>query len=138
MALLELDRRPSHRDLLRFGAALPLALSALGGVLFWRASTPTYAFVLWGAAAVLALAFFSVRPFRRPIYLVWTTIVFPVGWVLSHAVLFFAYYAVITPIGLARRALGSDPLSRRFERDRPSYWVRRTEEKDPSTYFRQF
>jgi len=44
---------------------------------------------------------------------------------------------VLTPIGLIMRALGRDPLQRRFAPDRTTYWAHRTTERDAESYFRQ-
>ena len=62
----------------------------------------------------------------------------PIGIVGLSLVLVFIYYVVFTPAGLLIRALGHDPLTRRFEPDRTSYWVRRPEAAAADRYFRQF
>ena len=49
---------------------------------------------------------------------------FPIGWVVSHALMAAIYYLVITPMAVAMRLLGRDPLDRRFDRDATTYWVR--------------
>ena len=35
------------------------------------------------------------------------------------------YYLTVVPTGLIMRALGKDPLRLRFERELPSYWIKR-------------
>ena len=47
--------------------------------------------------------------------------VFPIGWVVSHLLLGVVYFLVLTPIGLTLRALGRDPLERRFDQSASSY-----------------
>jgi len=39
--------------------------------------------------------------------------------------LFVFFFLVLTPIGLIRRAFGKDYLSRSFNQDTSSYWIRR-------------
>jgi hypothetical protein len=63
---------------------------------------------------------------------------FPIGWLVSHALLAIIYYLVITPIGLVMRGLGKDPIQKRFDPTRKSYWVKREATRDRSRYFRQF
>ena len=41
---------------------------------------------------------------------------------MRKVLLFLLYFAVITPYGLALRAF-RDPMCRRFDRRRPSYWT---------------
>jgi hypothetical protein len=48
------------------------------------------------------------------------------------------FYGVITPIGLAARLLGHDPMQRGFDRQARSYWLRRDRVTSPGRYFRQF
>jgi hypothetical protein len=67
-------------------------------------------------------------------YLAW-----PIGFVVSHVVLALVYYLVLTPIGLAMRVFGYDPMRREFDRSAESYWIARdTAEIKAERYFRQF
>lgn len=45
--------------------------------------------------------------------------------IVSPVVLGIMFFAVITPMGLIRRALGNDPLRLRFDGQARSYWVDR-------------
>ena len=63
---------------------------------------------------------------------------FPVGFVVSHLVLAILFFGVLTPAGLLMRLLGRDPLERKFDEGRKSYWVDLPEPKEPRDYFRQF
>ena len=45
--------------------------------------------------------------------------------VVSPLVLGLIFYGVFTPVGYAMRALGRDPMKRRYEPGRPSYWEKR-------------
>jgi hypothetical protein len=62
----------------------------------------------------------------------------PIGWVMSHLILAIIYYLVLTPVGLVLRALGRDPLHRRFEPEAKTYWIDRGEEPAVERYFRQY
>jgi hypothetical protein len=64
--------------------------------------------------------------------------VFPIGWVVSHTVFAAVYFLVITPIGLALRAAGHDPMERKWNPQSATYWKPREEPPAPSRYFRQF
>lgn len=74
----------------------------------------------------------------RPVYLAWMTLVFPLGWLVSHLVMAVVYFLVITPIGAYRRSRFGDPLQRKADSRAASYWESRPTHRPPETYFRQF
>jgi hypothetical protein len=63
---------------------------------------------------------------------------YPIGWTISHLLLLIVYYVILTPVGLAMRLAGRDPLDRSPDPAAESYWVRRTPPDSPARYFRQF
>ena len=67
-----------------FGALFALFFGLIGGLIWWRFQAPTVAYVLWSVAAFITILFYAVRPIRRPIYLGWIHLTFPIGWVISH------------------------------------------------------
>ncbi len=74
----------------------------------------------------------------RPVYRLWMLLVFPIGFLISHLLLAFVYYFVITPIGLWRVHSTGDPLQRELNPDASTYWEKRKPAPAPETYFRQF
>ena len=62
---------------------------------------------------------------------------YPVGFVVSHAVLALVYFLALAPIGLTMRLLGHDPLSRKFEPGTKSYWKPRDGKRTAESYFNQ-
>lgn len=93
--------------------------------------------ILGAGAIVMPLAALVAQPMARGAYLAMTYATYPIGWTLSHLVLAALYYGVFAPIGLTLRALGRDPLQRRFERGASSYWLPRSGSKSAARYFRQ-
>ncbi len=139
MAVLEINRDPSPKTLLSFGALLALFCGLVGALLYWRFDLPQAARIVWIAGLGLAVLYYAVPPLRRPIYLGWIYAAFPIGWLLSHLLLAVIYYLVLTPIALVMRLLvGRDALHRRFDSDAGSYWVEYRSSRDPKRYFRQF
>ncbi len=64
---------------------------------------------------------------------------FPIGWLVSQVVMVGMYYGVLTPLGLALRATGRDPLAlKRSDPPRDSYWESKPTPEDPRRYFRQY
>ena len=138
MAIIEINRNPSPRELRVFGLALVLFAGLVGAGFQWRAHAPGIARVVWLAGALVATGFFVLPRIRRPIYLAWMYATFPIGFVVSHLVLALVYYAVLTPTGLMKRLLGRDSMTRRFDPAAKSYWAEHDPHQDPGRYFRQF
>ena len=138
MAVIEINRDPSPRSLLWFGVLLALFGGLVGAVLWWRFDLHQAARIVWIVAVGLAVVYYAVPPLRRPLYLGWIYAFFPLGWVLSHALLGAIYYLVLTPIGLVMRLFGRDSLRRRRDPDAETYWIEYGPPKDPKRYFRQF
>jgi hypothetical protein len=137
-ALLPDHGRPQlSRRLLRQFAALWLLFC---GGLAWL----EYAHERWVTAlivAVLGLAFGPLGLCRpqaiRPLYVVLTTITYPIGWVVSQVLLTVLYYGVFTPLGWGYRLLGRDVLRRRPRPDQRSWWTPKNLPADITSYFRQ-
>ena len=138
MALLEINRHPTARELRRFGVLLAAFVALAGGLLYWRFEAPAAARMVWTAGAALVAIYVAVAALRRWIYLGWLYAAFPVGWTLSHVMLAAAYYLVLVPIGLLLRLFRGDPLDRTPNRSAASYWVARRPVRNVRRYFRQF
>lgn len=74
----------------------------------------------------------------KPFYLVWYFAACSMGIVVSNLLLTAFYYFVITPVGLFMRALGRDPMKRRFDRTAKTYWREAEKGIAAERYFRQF
>jgi hypothetical protein len=125
--------------MLRQFAVLWIAFFGLGAV--WQGFVqhrPITAALL----AVLAIGVGSIGLIRpqlvRPIFVTWMVLVFPIGWLVSNIVLAVVFFGMITPIGILFRLLGRDPLARKPQPDRSSYWTEKPMPSDPRRYFRQF
>jgi saxitoxin biosynthesis operon SxtJ-like protein len=136
-AMIEINHNPSRRDLLIFAALLPVLFAVLGA-LRWHAGSLAVAKLLWIGGAALSVLVFALPGFRRALYIGWMYVAYPIAWTMSHLLLAVAYFLVATPLALLLRALGRDPMRRRFDADAPTYWTPREGKRDPSRYFRQF
>jgi hypothetical protein len=145
--LAQLNLRPDRKQLREFGWVALVAFGILGGVVLWKgglfgvsfgARTPAVAYGLWSLGVVSALLSLLWPSGNRPLFVVLSTVAFPIGWILSHTVLAIFFYFVLTPVGLLFRLIGRDPLERAFDSERKSYWVDLPEVKHKRDYFRQF
>ena len=138
MALLEINRHPSARELRWFGVLLAAFVALAGGLAHWRLEAPATARMVWTAGAALTAIYAAAPPLRRWVWLGWLYAAFPIGWTLSHLVLAATYYLVVTPIGMLLRLVDGDPLDRGPDRSAASYWTVRRPVRDVRRYFRQF
>ena len=144
MAIVEIDWHPDRRRLRQFAAiALGVCLAvgldlAMGWWPFRYAGGWALPGVVWALGGVLLALGLTYPPGVRPFYLTLMVVSWPIGWVLSHAMLALLYFGVFTPIALWFRLVGRDPLCRRFDPEAETYWIRRPEPPRAARYFRQF
>jgi hypothetical protein len=137
MAMMEINWNPSRKELRQFGF---LCLVFFGGLASWRYyhSGLTIGVEILAAAALIGGVLGAVAPqLLKWIFVGWIVAVFPIGWTVSHLLLGFIFFFVLTPIGLLLRVLGHDPMNRTLDRSAKTYWT--THEQAPvARYFRQF
>lgn len=138
MAVIEINKDPSRRELLIFGLLLLAFAALVGGMAYWKFRARNLGVDIWLAGGAISALYFLIPPIRRPLYVGWMYAAFPVGFVVSHVILAVIYYLVISPIGVVMRLLGRDPMERTFDSKAKSYWVAHDPHKDPARYFRQF
>ena len=137
MALIEINKNPSRRDLVVFGVLFLLFVGAIGAGLYFRRGAHEAARIVWIAGAIVTGLYFAIPPLRRLLYLGWTYATFPIGFVISHVILAAVFYLVVTPIGLLMRLSGNDPMRRRLDPAARTYWVEHDPHRNPARYFRQ-
>ncbi len=135
--MIEITRTPSRRTLLAFALGLPLFFGSIGAFR-WNAGATSVAVAFWAAGGVLSAVALLVPRARRSLYIGWMAACYPVAWTVSQALLFVVYFLVATPMALVLRAVGRDPMQRKFDKTAASYWVVRSPRIDGTRYFRQF
>src|SRR2546425_11823988 len=136
--MIDSTREPTRSDLRVFGLLSAVFFAAAGAVARFRFHGPlSLAVVIWGVGAVVTVAYAVLHPLRRPLYLSWMRLSSPLGWIVSHLAVAAVYYLVLTPIGLALRAVGRPPLRQRLERAAATYWTD-CASRDVSSYFRTY
>ena len=138
MALIEKNREPTSHELKVFGLLLGPFFGLIGALVLWRIGAWPVATVFWIMALLLAIVYHSVPSIKRPMYLAWMAVMYPIGWAVSHALLALVYFGWVTPVGLLMRLFGHDPMRRRLTRPKASHWVRRKPIKNVNRYFRRY
>jgi hypothetical protein len=138
VALIELDLNPSKRDLRLFGLVwFPLVFAVIGALVLFRTGSLPVAAAIWGGGLAVSVVGLLVPAFLRLVYLGVLHAVYPIGWAVSSLLLATIYYLVITPMGLALRAVGRDALKLRRDRSARSHWVPYEPPESAERYFEQ-
>ena len=145
--LAQLNLQPTTRQLRQFGFIGMIAFAVLGGVVQWKGGLfgldfgelqKTVTRSLWLAGGLSALFSFVWPAANRPLYTVLSLVAFPIGWMVSHIVLAFLFFGILTPLALFFRLVGRDALSRTWDPAQKSYWVDMPPQPEHRDYFRQF
>lgn len=138
MALIELPSEPGPLERKLFGALVLLFCGLVGGFLFWKLEWKAAAWVLWGVGALVTLVYYAVPPLQNRIFRGWLLAFYPLGFVISHAVLAAIWYLLFTPLALLRRLFGGSPLAREADPEAESYWIDRDGPVESARYFKQY
>ncbi|HVR29950.1 MAG TPA: SxtJ family membrane protein [Thermoanaerobaculia bacterium] len=137
--MIQVNRNPTRAQLRWFAALVfPLFWGWVAYLIYARAGLLRAAIAIAAVAAVVSVTSILSPRFALRVWIGMMVGLSPIGWVLSHLILGLIYYLVLTPIGLALRVAGRDPLDRRFDRDAKSYWIDRRGKPDVERYFRQY
>jgi hypothetical protein len=136
--MIEINKNPSQRELAWFGVLCMAFFGLVGLSVLRKTHELRDAGIVWGIAAVAVAVYFVAPPLRRPVYVGWMYAVYPLSWVISHALLAIIFFGVITPIGLVMRLVSRDSLGRALDRSAASYWTPHDPGSDVDRYFRQF
>ena len=136
--MIDINWNPSKRELRQFAGLLVVFTAGVGAYMRYAHGSETGSVVVWCLGAVLGIPGLLAPALLRPVFIGWTLLAFPIGWTISHLLLGFIYYAVLTPIGLILRLTGSDPMQRRYDSGAETYWIPHEQRKDVSSYFRQY
>lgn len=135
MKLVEMNWRPTDRQLRQFGAIGLIALPLLG----WLWSAGILGIGILAAIGLLLAALGLVYPQSlRPIFVGLSLVSLPIGCVVSELALLVVFYGVFLPIGLLLRLLGRDPLDRKLDAQARSYWQPKKPPAGAASYFRRW
>ena len=139
MALISLNLKPSEKQLRDFGDIALCMCNIVGLLLMWIADLPLKAFIVVCICgiAVYLLSRISLR-LIRPVYIGLIVLTFPIGWIISHAVMAIFFYIVIGSVGLIFKLIKRDPLQRTFDPQAASYWIPYKHNRTLKHYFHQF
>jgi hypothetical protein len=120
----------------RFGLTVGAAFVVLGGLLWWRGRV-TAAEIVAGVGGLFVLAGMILPGALPPVHRAWMAAALAMSKVTTPILLGIVYFAVLTPIALARRVFGSSPIGAKGLGG--STWVeRRAQRGSPADMEHQF
>ncbi len=128
----------SDREVRKFGIMFSIICLAIAAFSLYRSGTVWPWFL--GGSGLFAIGGLVLRSALRPVYIGWMKFAFVLGWINTRLILGLFFYGILTPLGVIMRIFGWDPLTRKIDRQAPSYWVKRGPETafDPKKYERLF
>jgi hypothetical protein len=127
----------SDKEVRKFGIMFSIICLGIAGYSYYKSGTVWPWFL--GGSVLFALGGLALRSALRPVYVGWMKFAFVLGWVNTRLILGVFFYAILTPIGVIMRIFGWDPLTRKIDRQAPTYWItRKAEAYDPKRHERLF
>ena len=128
----------SPRALRQFGVLVGGVFAAIAAVVWWRTGAG-WALGLGGVGALLVALGLAAPPVLRGPYLAWMGLAVVLGLVTSRVLLTAVFFLIVTPTGLALRALGRRPLALRPDPAAETYWhARDPAPPDPERFGRYY
>lgn len=130
-------RELTPRELREFGLGLAAVIALLFGLLlpwWWGFPRPAWP---WWAGGVIALWALAGPASLRPVYRGWMRVSHAIGRVMTPVILGLTWAVTILPMGLAMKLVRRDPMHRRFEPGRESYFSE-PEARGPEHFRRPF
>jgi hypothetical protein len=116
----------SPKKIRDFGITFFAVFALIGGILLYKGRGSGYAFL---AASILFVVLGKWAPETlRPFHKAWMTLALVLGFFTSRLILCILYYCVLTPIGVIMRLFGKDLLDQRWDKEAPSYWIKKEQE----------
>ncbi len=137
MQFTDIPRNPDSRTLRQFAGLWIVFFGVFALSQYFRSGNTATAAVLATIALGLGLPGIFYPGLLRPVFVGWLILVFPVGWLVSHLILFLVFWGVFLPVGVLLRIAGHDPL-RLKKPEGDTYWERKTQETNLRRYLKQF
>lgn len=117
---MSLQTSQNNKELRKFGFTMFAVIAVIGGFLLWR-ERPAAPYIL-GIAGFFAAASLLYPRILIPIEKAWLKFAEVMSRIMTRVILVLTYYLAMTPVGFLMRLTGRDPLNRKLEPERASYW----------------
>lgn len=119
--MLEVDINDS-REQRKFGLSTAAVLAVIGLLRFALHHFAHVPYILWTLALAFAVLGLFLPAAMKPVLKVAVPLAEKMNWLMTHVVLFVAFYLLITPAALIYRWTAGDPLHRKWDPAASTYW----------------
>lgn len=134
--MIDLNFKPTPRQLRQFAATAAVAIPVISWL--WIGFQPqllaTIAIPTWIVLGIGA----AIPSLLRYPFIGLSVLFYPIGLVVSEALLLIMFFLIVLPAGLIFRLSGKDTLQRRKKQQANSYWFDKETPKDVGRYFKQY
>ena len=127
----------NQKDLRNFGLLIGFVLAALLGVAWPLYKGNVINQILVGIGSIFAVSGVIFPKVLTYPYKFWMLIGHALGWINSRIILGLIFSVLFIPVGIVRRLLQKDVLSKKWDNKASSYWVN-SEEKENNHMERPF
>jgi hypothetical protein len=138
MTWSDIPFKPTTKALRQFAAAWLIFFLAFGAHQYLVRHHPGVGLALMSMAVVIGLLGLVKPSAVRWIFIGWTVLAFPIGWVISALMLLLMFYGILTPVAMFFRMQGRDLLRRKRAPEGTTFWVPKESPQDVRSYFRQY
>lgn len=133
--LARLDQ--TKKSLRNFALTISAVLFVIAVLVFLFSEYPQRSYYFAVIALFILIIGLTSPLLLKPFHTLWMGIALIVGWFISRILLTVIFFIVLTPIGLFMRLLGKDPLDKKIEPEKQSYWIKK-QKTSPPRYDKQF
>ena len=132
MALIEINWKPTSRQLRQFGSLCLVTFPLLGWI--WSGNL-TFITALACLGLLMAIIAYVYPNGISPLFVGLMLITAPIGLVLGEVAMFLIYMTVFLPIGMYFRLVSRDRLRLKHDRQASSYWQSKRQPKSSTMFY---
>ena len=145
--MIELNLKPTKRQLRQFGVAGAIILSTLGMwayfnhsiLIFDLSEKAAFNTMVTLISCSVAMLLGTLLPrVLLPLFITISIVGWPIGVIVSMVILTAIFYLLLTPLAVIFRLAGRDSLNRKLEPDAKTYWHEINKRPGAGKYFQQF
>jgi hypothetical protein len=126
----------SDKKIREFGLFVGGILLAIGGLLLYKDKVAWVYFIVFGS--FLFVGGLVCRPLLKPIYRIWMSFAFIMGFFMSKVILGFLFFLVVTPLSIIAKIKRTRLLDLDYNKEAETYWIKTEEKPQKETYHKQF
>ncbi len=112
--------KKTNKDIINFGLLIGGIIAFIGVVSIFY-NSPAFMYLIPMGMVIMCIGFIA-PVILKPIYILWMIIAVLLGFVSTRVILTILFYLIITPISIIFKILGKDPLNKKIDKSKSSYW----------------